>query len=79
MSDKPVWLVERGQSENQAPTVWWTGDESIGWGGWSPDANLAERFETKEAADAVIHLHSRPVVRDPSEAWGHATEHVWLP
>ena len=70
-----AWLIERGQAERQAPTVWWTGDTQIGWGGWSPDPNLAQRFASKEAAEAVIFAHSRPV---GGHVWGRATEHMWV-
>lgn len=64
------WLIERGQSEGQAPTVWLDTDERPSWyGGWTTDPNEARRFGSAEAAEAYIE-------RWPIEH-ARVTEHIW--
>lgn len=58
---------------NHVPTVWWTGDRTIGWGGWTDDANKALRYPTKEAADAIVKYES-----SRKYLFGEVVEHVWL-
>jgi hypothetical protein len=70
------WLIERGQQENHAPTVWLTAD----WE-WTQDANKAIKFETaKDAAEHVATKHPHPFNNPTSKRfWPHSiTEHMWL-
>ena len=71
-----VWLVERGQAISHVPTVWWSGDESIGWGGWTDDALKAQRFERKEHAEALVADRSMGYSSD--ERWADVVEHVFV-
>jgi hypothetical protein len=69
-----AWLIERGQAENQRPTMWWRcytigrGDE------WTEDAGRAHRFATREEVEQVIADKSGYV----GDRFGRATEHIWL-
>lgn len=51
------WLIERGDSEGHAPTIWWTGrKERTGvpyQDRWTISTSDAQRFNTKEAAFIV--------------------------
>lgn len=71
MSDptRLAWLIERGQSMQHVPTVWWTGDE------WTTDAWAARRFDTREDAEAAIRVHSGRPTYGP---FGIAVEHGFL-
>ena len=69
-----AWLIERGQSEGQVPTIWWRSSE---WksrepylGQWTEDANEARKFSTKEDAERQARI-------DPGQFY-RVTEHVWL-
>ncbi len=46
------WLIERGQSMGQVPTIWWTEDAANReWGGaWTEDARKATCYPSREAA-----------------------------
>lgn len=70
------WLVERGQLENHEPTVWWSGDPDIGWGGWTPDAWQAVRYPTKAAAEEVI-AHAFRAAHLSQGHTAHAVEHAF--
>lgn len=70
-----AWLIERGQPERQAPTLWWAEEEDARWGGWTTDAYKAVRFATKAEAEEQIRVLSRPV----GEPTMHASEHGFLP
>ena len=72
-----AWLIERGQPENQIPTIWWIEndpsrkkqDRKYG-GRWTEDANKAAKFATREEAEIeaehfVYHAY-------------HVCEHVFL-
>lgn len=67
-----AWLIERGQLEQQYPTIWWVGgkDQSgiVYAGRWTETATKAKRFPTKEAAEAEKEQYDN----------GHATEHVFI-
>lgn len=75
-----AWLIERGQPEKQVPTVWWADRKR--WGlahmdEWTEDANKAARFDTREAAEAVIGAKFTP----PASRGGpsaRAVEHGWI-
>lgn len=50
------WLIERGQSMNQTPTIWFKGapdaqDRAEFYAEWTEDAWKATRFGTKEQAE----------------------------
>jgi hypothetical protein len=76
-ADDVAWLIERGQSEGQAPTIWWTGE--AGDYPWTEDANKARRFTTKADADAAILERSHfPNMWKRYPPFGRATEHVWM-
>jgi hypothetical protein len=66
-----VWLVERGQSLNHAPTVWLCQEKPYGF---SPDPLRAIRYPTREAAEAVIATHTVGA-RSP---WAVAVEHGFM-
>jgi hypothetical protein len=68
---RSAWLIERGQSENHAPTVWWRGVHDHDF---TPDANLARRFRTREEAQAALDKLSAPC----NYVFGRVTEHVFL-
>lgn len=81
----PVWLIERGQPENQSPTIWWRGlqDGRGDFGileGWTTDANLAKPFPTKADAEEFIGDHEHPVSGPQSHRlWRErATEHLFM-
>lgn len=69
-----AWLIERGQNEGQAPTVWLnTSNMKTNLYSdceWFEDANKATRFPSREAAEEMI---ARIPVR-----WARAVEHGWL-
>lgn len=69
-----AWLIERGQAVNHAPTMWWCGP---GRYDYTNDANLAEKFPTRAAAEAAMDRHymSRP----GGPVMQMAVEHVFLP
>ncbi len=57
------WLIERGQSMGQVPTVWYAGEDR--WGlthaaSWTEDAYRAIRFATREEAEAYIESRNPP-------------------
>lgn len=62
---KFAWLIERGQSEGQAPTVWLdTEPTRPGWyGGWTTDANEARKFASKAGAEAFMRDWHIPTAR----------------
>jgi hypothetical protein len=69
----PVWLIERGQPEGQAPTLWWRGKEQSGvpyMGLWTETAHEAVKFTSKETAEAFMASNYIRLCR--------ATEHVFL-
>lgn len=73
-----AWLIERGQSERQVPTVWWILGERESepttreGERWTQDAYEATWFSTKTAADAVIaRLFTGPL----GDVSAKATEH----
>ena len=78
-----AWLIERGHAENHEPTVWWSGDENIGYGGWTTDAWQAVRYPTKDAADRVLrekftaHISQGPLGRAVEHAFAHE-DPEWL-
>jgi hypothetical protein len=63
-----VWLIERGQSLNHAPTVWLCQEKPYDF---SPDPLRAIRYPTREAAETVIAEHTVGA-RSP---WAVAVEH----
>ena len=67
-----AWLIERGQSENHEPTIWWIGDRdatSRDGERWTQDANEATWFNSREEAQAVIdRLFAHPL---SARATGH--------
>jgi hypothetical protein len=68
-----VWLIERGQPEQQSPPIWWRGKEQSGvpyMGLWTETAHEAMSFPTKNAADSFIASHYMRLCR--------ATEHIFL-
>lgn len=71
-----VWLIERGQSMGQQPTVWWTGID------WSADAFEATRYSSREKAEAYIEAHSGfgiPSHGGPvGSRFGVAVEHAFI-
>lgn len=66
-----AWLIERGQSENHAPTVWFVEGHE-----WTTDANLAARFAMEADADDYIRRFISAHAAHPT---ARATEHVFLP
>ena len=75
-----AWLIERGQSMGQVPTVWYSGED---YGEqWTTDANRALRYPSKEAAEAEIDLrsgHPIPSHGGPEGSrFGVAVEHGWI-
>jgi len=70
------WLIERGQAENHAPTVWWIAGprpDSRKGGYWTTDASEATKFASKAEAEAVVYrLFTRL-----SKQSARATEHIW--
>ena len=66
-----AWLIERGQSEKQVPTVWWMGNDD-----WTTDAKKAQRFFSRDAAQTAI--ESRSPLPSWRDRFGRATEHVFL-
>ena len=70
-----AWLIERGQAQQQAPTVWWSDNTAIGWGGWTTDAWKARRYATKADADEVIAERFGPSPRHGLPASAVAVEH----
>lgn len=71
-----VWLIERGQPEGSPRTKWWgvTDPRSEGHG-WVDSAWDADRFATREEADAIIARFDR--VGHPFPA--RAVEHGFSP
>jgi len=73
---KSAWLIERGQAENHAPTVWWIAGprpDSREGGYWTTDASEATKFASKAEAEAVVYrLFTRL-----SKQSARATEHMW--
>lgn len=67
-----AWLIERGQPEGQAPTVWLdTSTQRPDWyGDWTQDANQATKFPTRESAEWHI--------RDARIPSARAVEHGWF-
>ena len=70
-------MVERGQSVNHAPTMWWCGGSRRAGVGenemdnWTEDANKARRFPTAEEAQKLAeNLFGRNTYR--------VTEHLFL-
>jgi hypothetical protein len=70
--DTLAWLVERGQSMRQAPTVWWTGTD------WTTDAYRALRFLDREQAEAYIDAHSGFGIPSHGDRFGVAVEHLFI-
>lgn len=68
-SPETGWLIERGQSEHQSPTMWWCGGTE-----WSDDAAKAVRFARRVDAERVVAAESS-YVGDPI---GRVTEHTWI-
>lgn len=69
------WLIERGQSEGQAPTLWWLGYNMADFPNlWTKDAARAKRFRTRKAAqwelDQLSGIHG---IHSP---FGRVTEHA---
>jgi hypothetical protein len=75
-----AWLIERGQSEKQSPTMWWIGEpDALSRHGetWTQDAWQATRFTTEAAAHAVVdRLFRSPGSGDYS---ARAVEHGFVP
>jgi hypothetical protein len=71
-STSSVWLVERGQSMQQVPTVWWTGTD------WTTEASRALAFKDREQADAYIDARSGFAVPSHGSRFGVAVEHVFV-
>lgn len=72
-----AWLIERGQPEQQAPTVWWVGDpeaKSREGEEWTQDAWQATRFDSKAKADRVV---NRLFVGPLRDVTARATEHIF--
>ena len=65
------WLVERGQSEGQVPTVWW------GHSGWWDTVNEAERYPTRQKAQQVVDEQFTPPLSRGGPI-AHVTEHSWI-
>ena len=66
-----VWLIERGQSMKQVPTVWWTGADSGEM--WTTDAHSAQQFPSKDSAQGYIGERSGRVGHE--YPFGIAVEH----
>ena len=67
------WLIERGQPEQQEPTLWWRGLYISGipyMGRWTETANEAVRFRTREDAETRIQTEHLTLCR--------AVEHGFL-
>jgi len=71
-----TWLIERGQQEQQQPTLYWKRGSSQRDYQWVADVNDATRFDTKAAADAV--LDSISGIKGVHSPMGHVAEHVWM-
>lgn len=82
MSGHSFWLIERGQAQQQEPTLWWKG-QSGDWTGhtWTHKAIEAFRFPTREAAQAEIDKYEarRIGIGNLTVELGVPTEHVILP
>lgn len=61
-----AWLVERGQSENHFPTVWWVEGHS-----WTEKAHEATRFATRDEAHEQVLRMSAHISRPSSRAVEH--------
>ena len=67
-----AWLVERGQSMQQVPTVWYAENE------WTTDAREARRFATREDCEAFIDSRSGFAIPSHGDRFGVAVEHVFI-
>ncbi len=87
MADSPVlptadaptrtaWLIERGQAENQGPTIWFCGTGGNNGDDWTDDANKAVKYASRESAERTI--ASRSGVVGVHAQFGRAAEHVFL-
>ena len=72
------WLIERGQALNHAPTVWWTADESIGWGGWTDDPHKAMKYTRRADAEKVVLAHQMGQIQGDLSDWAHVVEHGFV-
>jgi len=70
-----AWLIERGQSMKQRPTVWWGGRDL---GDWTTDATRAKRFASREDAQAKIDAESFPRPSNDFAVFGVAVEHGFM-
>lgn len=74
-----AFLIERGQAQKHAPTVWATPDRD-----WTQDANKAKRFKTRDEAymfaegDEKHWLWSKPGDEAKYGKSYAITEHSWL-
>lgn len=82
MTPESVWLIERGQAVNHAPTIWWKGGDTRpidDWPRcWTEDANEARRFPTRSEALRVatgLGFIALTTERDTATV----TEHVFFP
>lgn len=70
-----AWMVERGQPENQYPTIWWRGCKPRSGepylGQWTEQAIHATRFASKESAEEMARYLNCP---EPYRV----TEHVFM-
>ena len=69
-----IWLIERGQSVRQFPTIWWGGGNTRTGENykthWTEDVNKARTFSSKESAETLCSaLFGKSAI---------VTEHVWL-
>lgn len=72
-----AWLIERGQSENHVPTVWWIAGPNNEWRDgekWTTDASQATKYATRRSAQSIIER----LFTTFDGASARATEHVWL-
>lgn len=80
-TDGLAWLIERGQAENQRPTLYWTGttdhaDQKYD-GIWTEDVNGAHKYASKQAAQTALDAsYLAALGRDAAGA--HVAEHLWM-
>lgn len=70
-SEGAGWLIECKDLDHGRP-VWYV-EDATGWHGWTPDANTAKRFPSREAVEQFPPY--RMIATDPNVT---ITEHVFM-
>jgi hypothetical protein len=78
LPSESAWLIERGQSMQHVPTVWWTGRQPSDGDEWTTNAFAARRFSDREAAQREIDSRSRSGFGARGYLFGIAVEHGFI-